>query len=635
MAVHFRLPAPYGTPVRPARVTTRADWAKDPTSPVSNDGTRADATLVNDIVAALRAVITASGVANAEGDDNVLRDAVIALIGATAPAAHNHDDRYFTEAEVTAALALKAALASPVFTGTPQAPTPADGDNTTKLATTAYLDRLRAAANGLATLDGSGKVPAGQLPSYVDDVLEYANTGAFPGTGETAKIYVALDTNKTYRWSGSAYVEISPSPGTTDAVPEGATNLYYTNARADGRIAAATGVSVQAYSAILAAFAGLAAAADKFGYFTGASTMALADLTAFARTLLDDANAAAARSTLELGTAATKNFGTGANQLVELDGSSRLPAVDGSQLTGVTSSDGLPKGILNQFINGAFEIWQEGTGSTNCPAGTKTYLADQVYVEAAGATMTQQRSTSVPSGARSRYSLHVTGATSGTTCKIGQRIEAAAVPALKRTIIFTAKIRNDTGGAFSPNLLIGTPGAADDFTTVTNRLTQALQSCADAAWTTVSHSIDISGYTNLDNGIQIEIEIPSGSLNGTGKSVKIAEVEFREGSAAGTFSPVPYAVELVRCQRFIETATVHFSTVSGAQASRAFGWTVPFKTSKRAAPTMTLSGSTTLRCSSPATDGVTSERFRVTTSNSNGDGDDFNFSTTWFARARL
>jgi len=55
----------------------------------------------------------------------------------------------------------------------------------------------------------SGKVPAEQLPSYVDDVLEYSNLSAFPTTGETGKIYVTLDTNKTYRWSGSAYIEIS------------------------------------------------------------------------------------------------------------------------------------------------------------------------------------------------------------------------------------------------------------------------------------------------------------------------------------------------------------------------------------------------------------------------------------------
>lgn len=56
-----------------------------------------------------------------------------------------------------------------------------------------------------------GKVPASQLPSYVDDVLEYANLAAFPVTGETGIIYVAIDTNITYRWSGSAYVEISAS----------------------------------------------------------------------------------------------------------------------------------------------------------------------------------------------------------------------------------------------------------------------------------------------------------------------------------------------------------------------------------------------------------------------------------------
>ena len=66
-------------------------------------------------------------------------------------------------------------------------------------------------ANGVATLGGDGKVPAAQLPSYVDDVLEYDKKASFPTTGETGKIYVAKDTNLTYRWGGSAYVEISVS----------------------------------------------------------------------------------------------------------------------------------------------------------------------------------------------------------------------------------------------------------------------------------------------------------------------------------------------------------------------------------------------------------------------------------------
>ena len=70
---------------------------------------------------------------------------------------------------------------------------------------------LIGAANGLAELDGTGKVPSSQLPSFVDDVVDYANLAAFPVTGESGKIYIALDSNLTYRWSGSVYVEISPS----------------------------------------------------------------------------------------------------------------------------------------------------------------------------------------------------------------------------------------------------------------------------------------------------------------------------------------------------------------------------------------------------------------------------------------
>lgn len=79
-----------------------------------------------------------------------------------------------------------------------------------------------------------GKVPAFQLPSYVDDVLEYADFASLPNIGETGKIYVTLDSNKTYRWSGSTYIEISPSPGSTDSISEGSVNKYYTDIRASG-----------------------------------------------------------------------------------------------------------------------------------------------------------------------------------------------------------------------------------------------------------------------------------------------------------------------------------------------------------------------------------------------------------------
>ena len=79
----------------------------------------------------------------------------------------------------------------------------------TKVIRNSIHKREKGAANGVATLDGSGLVPAAQLPSYVDDVIEVADFASLPGTGETGKIYVTIDNGKTFRWTGSVYVEIS------------------------------------------------------------------------------------------------------------------------------------------------------------------------------------------------------------------------------------------------------------------------------------------------------------------------------------------------------------------------------------------------------------------------------------------
>ena len=102
----------------------------------------------------------------------------------------------------------------------------------------------KGAVNGVASLDSNAKIPSAQLPSYVDDVEEYADLASFPVSGEAGKIYVAIDTKKIYRWSGSVYIEISPSEVnsvngqtgvvslSTTNISEG-TNLYYTSARFD------------------------------------------------------------------------------------------------------------------------------------------------------------------------------------------------------------------------------------------------------------------------------------------------------------------------------------------------------------------------------------------------------------------
>ena len=122
---------------------------------------------------------------------------------------------------------------------------------TTALGFTPENSANKNANNGYAGLDSNGKVASAQLPSYVDDVVEAANFGSLPETGETGKIYVALDNGKIYRRSGSAYVEISASPGSTDSVTEGSTNLYFTTQRARDAFSAGTGIGYDSGTGVI------------------------------------------------------------------------------------------------------------------------------------------------------------------------------------------------------------------------------------------------------------------------------------------------------------------------------------------------------------------------------------------------
>lgn len=143
---------------------------------------------------------------------------------------------------------------------------------------------LKGAASGLAELDSNGKVPSSQLPSYVDDVIEgYLSSNTFylsksgssyssSITGESGKIYVDKDTNKTYRWGGSSYTEISESL----ALGETSSTAY----RGDrGAMAYAhameTGALAQAYSSGLYKFS-----IDTYGHVNGVTTIQKSDITA-------------------------------------------------------------------------------------------------------------------------------------------------------------------------------------------------------------------------------------------------------------------------------------------------------------------------------------------------------------------
>lgn len=114
--------------------------------------------------------------------------------------------------------------------------------------------------NGVATLDINSLIPVSQLPSYVDDVLEFFTLAAMPRPGQSGKIYIALNTNKQYRWpeAGSDYVELVASPGTTDAIVEGTVNKWWTNARTLASVLTGivftTGTAITATDSVLSAF---------------------------------------------------------------------------------------------------------------------------------------------------------------------------------------------------------------------------------------------------------------------------------------------------------------------------------------------------------------------------------------------
>lgn len=148
------------------------------------------------------------------------------------------------------------------------------GNVTTALGYTPENSANKGQANGYASLGSDGKIPSNQLPSYVDDVLEYANLSSFPATGVSGVIYVAIDTSKAYRWSGSTYVEISASPGTTDSVTEGSTNLYFTQARARQSISASGSISYNNSTGVISFTESVTSVAGK----TGAVTLAKGDV---------------------------------------------------------------------------------------------------------------------------------------------------------------------------------------------------------------------------------------------------------------------------------------------------------------------------------------------------------------------
>lgn len=159
---------------------------------------------------------------NAATASSVAWENVSGKPGSFTPASHTHDDRYYTESEINTKLNAKANSShthtKSQITDFPTSMPASDVYSWAKQSNKPSYTIGEVSGN-LPASRISGTISASNLPSYVDDVLEYDSFSKFPTTGESGKIYTALDTNKIYRWSGSAYVVISETIalGTTHA----------------------------------------------------------------------------------------------------------------------------------------------------------------------------------------------------------------------------------------------------------------------------------------------------------------------------------------------------------------------------------------------------------------------------------
>ena len=289
------------------------------------------------------------------------------------------------------------------------------------------------------------------------------------------------------------------------------------------------------------------------------------------------------RRVSQLGTTGESTYVDGSIQTADIaDGAIATVDIAANAVTQAKLSTDIPlSGMRNSLINGGMSVWQRWVAtSIDVANGVTGYTADRWYLKPTGADMSAIRDTSVPTGGVSQYSLAITpNGVGGSTCLLGQRIESANVYAIKGTVTFSAWVFNSTGASITPSLLIGTPSAADNFTTVTNRLTQTLQACAASAWTKVSYSVDISGYTNINNGLQVELQTNGHTTYG--KIVKVAQLQLELGSQATPFEQRPIGVEDFLCKRYYQkwsnSSNTSFMTIGSSIYSTPLTLSVPMR----------------------------------------------------------
>jgi microcystin-dependent protein len=198
-----------------------------------------------------------------------------------------------------------------------------------------------------------------------------------------------------------------------------------------------------------------------------------------------------------------------------------------------------PVNDQNFFRNGNFysSFWKT-PGGVSCPTGVWTTNASYWLCRPNGAAVTFKESQTVPDQF-SLFTAEILGAASVAIVEFGQQINGDLSATLRRKCTFSGYLYNSTGLTISPTLNFYTCNAFNNFAAITLQTTINLQTGANATWTYMTATLDVSILANVANGLLIAIALPAGSLNAAANNVLLSRLKFQIGEVATEFVDDP------------------------------------------------------------------------------------------------
>jgi hypothetical protein len=191
----------------------------------------------------------------------------------------------------------------------------------------------------------------------------------------------------------------------------------------------------------------------------------------------------------------------------------------------------------NFFENGAMSLPRWFSTSLTTSENVDNYALDGWWVRPGGASGLVIDPLESAPDTLSIHCARLTGATGVSQVDFGQNLYQVTTAEMRRPMMVSFQIYNGTGASITPTLRIETCDADNDFSTVTQRASTALDVCPNGAWTRVSFAFTGDDYTNWTNGARISLRFASGTLDGGSKTIRITQARCETGTEVTAYNP--------------------------------------------------------------------------------------------------